>query len=107
MRSSPFGTGVELCSDGSRADVHSHLLLREQPPARVLQPLKILKLHPNILNGQLQEVPVTGQILCGGLRVRRGVLQANRERYLQILQRGNYTIKSFVECFVIKSDSFW
>lgn len=91
MRCSPahscFGTRVELCSDRSRADVHSHLLLREQPPARVLQPLKVLKLLPNILNGQLQEVPVTGQILCDRLRVQRGILQVVRKIFWNQTER--------------------
>lgn len=47
----------------------SHLLFRREPPTRVLEPLEILKLDPDVLYIELEQVPEGSQVLRRGLRV--------------------------------------
>lgn len=59
-----------------------HLLFRWKPPTRVLQPLEVLKLDPDVLYVELEQVPETGQILGGGLGVRCWVLDGQMKEFV-------------------------
>lgn len=48
----------------------SHLLFRWEPPVQVLEPLEVLKLDPDVLYVELEQVPEACQVLRGGLGVR-------------------------------------
>lgn len=68
----------------------SHLLFRREPPTRVLEPLKVLKLDPDVLYVELEQVPEARQVLRGGLGVRRWVLSGQGDgtkQYTQICER--------------------
>lgn len=56
------------------------LLLRWESPARVLDPLEVLKLDPDVLYVELEQVPEGSQVLRCGLRVGRWVLGLHRDR---------------------------
>lgn len=60
----------------------SHLLFRWKPPTRVLEPLQVLKLDPDVLYVELEQVPETGQVLGGGLGVCCWVLEGETKEYV-------------------------
>lgn len=61
-----------------------HLLLRTvyEPPVVVLDLLQLVKLHSDVVDGELQQVPEASQVLGGGPRHGAGVLGDIRGRIL-------------------------
>lgn len=66
-----------------------HLLLWTvyEPPAVVLDLLQLVKLHGDVIDGELQQVPEASQVLRGGPRHGTGVLRDIRERILGHLEK--------------------
>lgn len=58
--------GNQGCTD----PFSSHLLFRWKPPTRVFKPLEVLKLNPDVLYVELEQVPEACQVLRRGLGVR-------------------------------------
>lgn len=56
-----------------------YLGLHDLPPIG-FELLELRKLHADVLNGELQEVPEAGQVLEGGHRERVGILRGQRDR---------------------------
>lgn len=58
----------------------SHLLLWavNRPPVVVLDLLQLVKLHGDVVDGELQQIPEPGQVLRGGPRHGAGVLHEVR-----------------------------
>lgn len=75
-----LSSGGLLKGNHGRSDPRaSHLLFRWEPPTRVLDPLEVLKLDPDVLYVELEQVPEACQVLRGGLGVGCWVLgQAGR-----------------------------
>lgn len=64
----------------------AHLLLRTvyEPPVVVLDLLQLVKLHGDVVDGELQQVPEASQVLGGGPRHGTGVLGDMRGRILRL-----------------------
>lgn len=72
---------LRLLASRGRHYGNSHLLLRTvyEPPAVVLDLLQLVKLHGDVVDGELQQVPEARQVLGGGPRHGTGVLGDIRE----------------------------
>lgn len=72
---------LQLPASRGRQHRNSHLLLRTvyEPPAVVLDLLQLVKLHGDVVDGELQQVPEASQVLGGGPRHGTGVLRDMRE----------------------------
>lgn len=75
---------------GNQGRLHppaSHLLFRWEPPARVFEPLEVLKFDPDVLYVELEQVPESCQVLRGGLGVGRRVLGDTTRRVMVHISR--------------------
>lgn len=80
-----------LSLDLPSALVHAHLPLLgglHQLPAVGLEVVELVKLHADVLDGQLQQVPEPGQVLGGGTRVGVRVLLGVGEEWGSVGQQG-------------------
>lgn len=84
----------------------SHLLFRWEPPARVFEPLEVLKLDSDVLYIKLEQVPEACQVLRGGLGVGWWVLNVQADvtchEYRRTCKSESYILKWW---FAAVSDS--
>lgn len=73
--------GLPKANQGGPKPGASHLLFRWKPPTRVLEPLEVLELDPDVFYVELEQVPETRQVLSGGLGVRRRVLECPTKEF--------------------------
>lgn len=68
---------LQLLALRGRHSRNAHLLLWTvyEPPAVVLDLLQLVKLHGDVVDGELQQVPEASQVLGGGPRHCTGVLE--------------------------------